>query len=167
MLSVSTLRGVCARTKGLLPRMASRSMAGPAKAAPAFNYTDLFVTEKPKETPYKLLTTDHVSTFTVNGEKMLKVRPRLLKECLSQLVGAVSICVPQRRLGSQQAPPLGTCIWHASDRQPAAVLLVYTSRRMRQRRNCAVSKPAQLAERNRPLALSSTSQLANEPYSDS
>lgn len=69
------VRGVCARSAGLLPRgLKGRSIAGPVRSAPAFKYVDLFTTEKPKETPYKLLTTDHVSTFEVNGEKMLKVR---------------------------------------------------------------------------------------------
>ena len=46
-----------------------------ARAAPAFNYTELFPTAGPKETPYRKITGDFVSTFDVQGERLLKVRP--------------------------------------------------------------------------------------------
>lgn len=65
-------RGLLQRPPYAFQRLRGRSLA--ARAAPNFNYTELFATEGPKDTPYKLVSKDHVSTFTVNGEKMLKAR---------------------------------------------------------------------------------------------
>ena len=54
---------------------------------------ELFPTAKPKETQYRKLTGDYVSTFEVRGEKMLRVRahsagthaPRLCRPGLARL----------------------------------------------------------------------------------
>jgi hypothetical protein len=40
---------------------------------PQFHYADIFAPAEPKTTPYRKLTSDHVSTFEVNGEIVLKV----------------------------------------------------------------------------------------------
>lgn len=51
--------------------------AAPTKGSahpPAFHYTDLFVTEKPSDTPFKKISSDFVSTINVNREKVLKAR---------------------------------------------------------------------------------------------
>jgi fumarate hydratase class I len=62
---------------------AARAMSG----GPDFNYEPLFQLNSPEgapdETPYKLLTTDHVSTVRVDGQEFLKVAPEGL-ELLSE-----------------------------------------------------------------------------------
>jgi fumarate hydratase class I len=46
--------------------------------APAFTYTPLLPLPHHDSTPYRLLTTDHVSTFTAEGATFLKVAPEAL-----------------------------------------------------------------------------------------
>jgi fumarate hydratase class I len=43
-----------------------------------FHYQELFEHAKPLNTPFKKLTTDFVSTFEVNGKKVLQVEPQAL-----------------------------------------------------------------------------------------
>ena len=43
-----------------------------------FYYQELFEHAKPLNTPFKKLTSDHVSTFEVKGEKILSVEPQAL-----------------------------------------------------------------------------------------
>ena len=42
---------------------------------PNFHYEALFQTDTPDDTVYRKLTADHVSTFEVNGQQVLKVEP--------------------------------------------------------------------------------------------
>ena len=43
-----------------------------------FHYQNVFETDGPHEFPYRKLTSDYVSTFEVQGKKMLKVEPEAL-----------------------------------------------------------------------------------------
>lgn len=43
-----------------------------------FYYQELFEHAKPLNTPFKKLTSDHVSTFEVKGQKILSVEPQAL-----------------------------------------------------------------------------------------
>src|SRR5512139_571931 len=45
---------------------------------PSFEFTELLPTGHHESTPYKQLTTDHVSTFTANGKTFLSVQPEAL-----------------------------------------------------------------------------------------
>jgi hypothetical protein len=56
------------RTSALVRTRASALARSYAAPAPQFVYQDLFEAEKKKETPYKKLTGDYVSTSVVNGK---------------------------------------------------------------------------------------------------
>jgi len=48
------------------------------RGMPSFEYQELLPIGHHESTPYKLLTTDHVSTFTANGKTFLQVAPEAL-----------------------------------------------------------------------------------------
>lgn len=50
--------------------------APPPPAAPVFSYTDLFAPAAPKDTPYRKITGEGVSTIDVDGQRVLKARVR-------------------------------------------------------------------------------------------
>lgn len=66
-------------TQGLL----QSSVRGFA-AAPQFHYEPLFDTAQPKDTPYKKITSDFVSTLNVNGKNILQVAPEGLTTLTQQ-----------------------------------------------------------------------------------
>jgi hypothetical protein len=54
---------------------AARGYAAPPQpAAPVFAYTDLFAPAAPKDTPYRKITSEGVSTLDVGGQRVLKAR---------------------------------------------------------------------------------------------
>ena len=60
--------------------MQTRAFASP----PEFSYADIFAPAKPKDTPYKKLTSDFVSTFEVEGKEILKASPAAVWGRLTQ-----------------------------------------------------------------------------------
>jgi fumarate hydratase class I len=50
--------------------------APPSAAAPVFNFTDLFAPAAPKDTAYRKLTGDGVSTLDAGGKRILQARLR-------------------------------------------------------------------------------------------
>src|SRR5688572_14308472 len=49
------------------------------RAMPSFEFTELLPLGHHESTPYKQLTSDHVSTFSANGKTFLSVEPAALR----------------------------------------------------------------------------------------
>ena len=71
---------------------AARGYAAPTPAAaPTFSYTDLFAPAAPKDTPYRKITSDGVSTVDVAGQRVLQVRVRSAGRAAEGGIPAVTV----------------------------------------------------------------------------
>lgn len=75
MLSSRCLRRICANVYMASVRNRSSPAADVVKP---FYFQDILEQEKPLDTPWKKLTSDYVTSFDVNGKKVLKVQPEAL-----------------------------------------------------------------------------------------
>ena len=73
------------------PAAAAAARRGLSSAAPpAFHYQELFDLAPDKATPYRKLTSEHVSTVVVDGKEFLKVEPAALRLLTSQAMVDIS-----------------------------------------------------------------------------
>ncbi|XP_038062242.1 fumarate hydratase class I, aerobic-like [Patiria miniata] len=87
MLTQSVRRGLLLCQRCLLDSSLHRGKATAAKAAPAvkaFHYQDIMKPDTQLDVPYKRLTGDFVSTFEIQGRKILQVAPEALTALSSQ-----------------------------------------------------------------------------------